>query len=146
MNKKWIFFVTIVVLILVLSLSSLNAARNLKFKIVKIAFKDVEFTGATLDLMVNASNPSLIPVYFTSITFKVFINEQYLGSGGSETLYINGRDSKIIPMNFTVSYANISPIIRDMMRKGGQATLKIDGQAYFFLFNIPFTNSTTTKF
>lgn len=148
MSKKKKIAIVVVLLtisLIVFSHYYYDAVKNLKFKVVSANLKDISLTGAKIEFEVEASNPSMMPVYLTSTSFTIFINSQSLGYGTTEAIIINSRGSKVITTNIAFSYADIALTIIDVMRKGGSVTVTIKGQAHLLIIDIPFTNTTTVK-
>ncbi len=147
MRKRRVSFLAILLVatFFLIGLYYYNASRNLRFEVVGVGLRDLGLTGATLEISVEVSNPSWIPVYLTSTSFDIFVNGQFVGNGGTEAVTIGGSSSKVITATVTFKYADIAPTMISVIKKGGTATIMIAGVAHLFIFNIPFTNTTTIK-
>jgi len=144
-KKIAVVFILLVISLIVFSHYYYDAVKNLRFRVVGASLRDVSLTGARIEFEVEASNPSVMPVYLTSTSFTIFINNQSLGYGTTEAIIINSRGSKVTTANIEFSYADMALTIIDVMRKGGLVTVTIKGQAHLFIIDIPFTNTTTIK-
>jgi LEA14-like dessication related protein len=137
--------VLLIMALLIFSFFYYEAVKNLKFRIVGANLRDISLTGARIELEVEVSNPSIIPVYLTGTSFTILIDNQSLGQGTTEATIINSRDSTIMTANIEFSYVDVALTMRDMIREGGSVTVTIKGQAHLFIVDVPFTNTTTIK-
>lgn len=102
--------------------------------------------GVNLNLIFGLSNHGLFPVYIPNLSYDLYVNGAYVGTGYSDranTIYPGQTDEFPILQNFKKS--SLNPAISSIISNGGVMEIKVKGTAYFqilgFSIPVPFESS-----
>jgi LEA14-like dessication related protein len=134
------------ILIVIVAFASLgvyyyDAYHKLTFQLSNVNLTNLSLSSLQMNLGIEISNPSSLPLYIPSGDFEIYLNNQNLGKGtfGSTTIGGNSQNMIVVPLTFSTS--DLPSVLYGILTGGGNVTVSIQGSANLGLFRIPF-NST----
>ena len=111
-------------------------------KRIDIEILDVKISGVTLEkctltFTTNVTNPTDATVHDLSVLFDVYITNDYIGEGSSDTFTLTGKDTVNTTVPVTIYYNNLTQAVIDLIKDliaGKSTTLNIKGVAYATIF------------
>ncbi len=143
-SKKIIAVVA--VLIIVIAVASIgvyyyDAYHKLTFQLSSVSVTNLSLSTLQMNLIMEISNPSLLPIFIPSGSFEIYINSQHLGKGtfGSTTIGGNSQNQIAVPVTFSTS--DLPAVLFGLIIGGGNVTVSVQGSINLVFFSVPF-NST----
>jgi LEA14-like dessication related protein len=89
----------VAVLIVVIAVASIgvyyyDAYHKLTFQLSSVNVTSLSLSSLQMNLVIEISNPSLLPIYIPSGSFEIYINGQHFGKGTFVSTTIGGNQPK----------------------------------------------------
>lgn len=140
-RKRILFACFTLVLIAGLGVYYYDAYPKLGFSAVGVGLGDVSYTSAEIRLILEISNPNLLPIFVPSGGFDIYLNNQHLAYGSFGSLFLAGGSTGRITVPVTFSATDVPFLIYGIVTGGGKATVRLEGAAHLVLFEIPFSTT-----
>lgn len=104
--------------------------------------------GINLVIYIKAYNGGILPVYIPTISYDLYINNNYVGEGSSDReVTIQPGDSEIITVYQFIDRDSLLDVAMSIVNNNGEADIKAKGEAKASIlglsFSIPFEKTTT---
>lgn len=110
-----------------------------------VSVKDVSLKGSTLVFHVSVENPNKMDLQVEQVRYKVFLNGKELSHAQTEKpVTVPGKSTALVELPLPVEYSKIFLDLKELMF-AESASYKIEGDAKFSLFSIPFTKEGNIK-
>lgn len=135
-------------IILALSFLALGACTTFekpKVDLDHVSVKDVSLKGSTLVFHVAVENPNSMDLKVDQISYKVFVNGKELTRAQTENpVTVPGKSKAQVELPLPIEYQKIFSDLKELMF-AESAKYKIEGDAKFPLFTIPFVEEGNFK-
>lgn len=128
-------FISVILILLTIFLgytfiADAEAAQQIYAKVTNIDQVSSTFTSATLTFTINITNPTDRDIHKLTSTFKIYINEYYIGNGSFSETDVGAQTSTFKQVTATVSYKNLADSAINILQNWvtrQNPTLKITG-------------------
>jgi len=136
--KKWVLFLSFLGLCSCASILG-SVVEKPKVDLDQVKIRRADLNGATLVFLVNVENPNSIDIKVDEINYTIFVNNKELSRARTEKAVNVPANSKAqVEIPLPVTYSKIFSNLKDLMF-ADTATYKIEGDAKFPLFSVPFS-------
>ncbi|WP_413288948.1 LEA type 2 family protein [Bdellovibrio sp. HCB337] len=116
-----------------------------KISLDRVSVKDVSLKGSTLIFHVNVENPNKMDLKVDQISYKVFVNNKELTKAQTDkAVTVPAQGASLVELPLPIEYNKIFTDLKELMF-AESAKYKIEGDAKFPLFTIPFTKEGDVK-
>lgn len=136
--KKWVLFLSFLGLCSCASILG-SVVEKPKVDLDQVKIRSADLNGATLVFLVNVENPNRVDIKVDEINYTIFVNNKELSRAKTEKAVNVPANSKAqVEIPLPVTYSKIFSNLKDLMF-ADTATYKIEGDAKFPLFRVPFS-------
>jgi LEA14-like dessication related protein len=122
-----------------------NVVEKPKVDLDHVAIKDANLKGATLMFVVNVENPNQMDLKVDQINYKIFVNNKEISNAKTEeAVNVPGKSKAQVKIPLPIEYTKIFSDLKEVLFSDS-ATYKIEGDAKFPLFSVPFTKEGNLK-
>ena len=116
-----------------------------KVDLERVSFKDANLKGGTLVFLVNVENPNRVAIKVDEISYKVFVNNKELSRAKTDkAVNVPGNSKAQVEVPLPIEYSKIFSDLKELMF-AESTTYKIEGDAKFPLFSVPFSKEGHLK-
>ena len=129
----FIIIISILGLIYINYKSDIEAINNLNVNLNQIDIDDINSKFFKLNFNVEISNPSDRDIVDLSTTFKIYIEDNYVGEGNFSNVNIINNSEENKDVIVSVYYEGLADAVNDVIKKiinEGEFDLKIKGTLY----------------
>lgn len=124
-----ILIVLVAIIAIAYQFAQAAAFQNVQISLAGASIGNVGLTGADLNLELNMYNPGSMPATVSSVSYSIYGNNNYLGSGTiSGPISVPPGGTITTPTTFTISYIGAAKTIWSAIT-GGSAYWEMKGDA-----------------
>jgi LEA14-like dessication related protein len=112
--------------------------QSLQFTLEQISINDLTATHVTLNIRFNVTNPTAMSAIIPDASFKLYLNQTYVGSSVLPSMNIMAGSSRTISCQLPIAFANLPSIIKTLITSHGHTTATIEGVAHTNFGDYPF--------
>lgn len=104
--------------------------------------------GMNLEINIEARNGGVLPVYIPTVSYDLYINENYVGDGVLDReVTIDPGESELITIYQFINRESLLEVVASIVENDGLADIRVIGEARVSImgqsFSIPFEQNTT---
>jgi len=116
-----------------------------KVDLERVDLKDTNLKGTTLLFVVNVENPNEMDLKVDQINYKIFVNNKEISRAKTdEAVKVPGKSKAQIKIPLPIEYTKIFSDLKEVLFSES-ASYKIEGDAQFPLFTVPFSKEGNLK-
>ena len=134
-------------LILIMSISYYYISiQQLEASLVDVGLVGVGLTSATANVVIEVRNPSLFPIYISSGSFTMYINNQRLSYGSIGSLTVGGNSLQRVTIQVSFSYYDVGMSLVNLITSGGVVMVTLSGSLSSLIISVPFSTHANLDF
>ncbi|MBX2989072.1 MAG: LEA type 2 family protein [Bdellovibrionaceae bacterium] len=101
--------------------------------------KDPSLEGATAVFVFNVKNPNGVPLKLDELNYRIFLNDKpFAGAQSAKNLSVPAKSESTVEIPLPFRYSDVFDGVLGFL-KSREVTYRVEGQAHFALFKIPFS-------